>query len=351
MPSDILVVRGEAAFAARLAQSMGQEFAIHHERAEESARQRLAAVTPELILFFPPPGRSPNKYGFFAVLKESPSTRDIPVMVMSGQTSVHSKTEAFAAGADDYLVRPFAPLEVRARAASLISLRRAKRRLVMQTSELELSKYMFLKGMASLAETRDPETGDHLMRVSKYMKLLATHAPILAAYGQPFCPAAAAEMCRAAILHDIGKVGVADSILLKPGRLTEAEFEIMKQHALHGERIIKRLMRAHRPNLFLRFAAEIAGGHHEAWNGNGYPRGLAGTDIPLSARLMAVADVYDSIISPRVYKKAQSHAAAVEYIMDNRGLKFDPVVADAFYLLNGKFGDIARRFAPTALAH
>ena len=351
MPSDILVVRGEAAFAARLTQSLGQEYVIHHEPAEESARRRLAAITPELILFFPPPGRSRNKYGFCATLKQSPATRDIPLMVMAEQASAHSKTEAFAAGADDYLVRPFVPLEVRARASSLISLRRATRRLVLQTSELELAKYMFLKGMASLAETRDPETGDHLMRVSKYMKLLATHAPILEAYGQPFCPSAAAELCRAAILHDIGKVGVADSILLKPGRLTEAEFEIMKQHAMHGELIIKKLMRSHRPNVFLRFAAEIAGGHHEAWNGKGYPRGLEGTDIPLSARLMAVADVYDSIISPRVYKKAKSHTAAVEYVMDNRGLKFDPLIADAFYLLNGKFGEISRRLVPKALPH
>ena len=343
MPSDILVIRGGERFAARLARSMGQEYAVHHEHAEESAHRLLASTPPELILFFPPPGRSANKYAFCAVLKESPATRDIPVMVMSGQAGVHSKTEAFAAGAADFLVRPFAPLEVRARAASLISLSRTKRRLAVQTSELELSKFMFLKGMASLAEARDPETGDHLMRVSKYVKLLATHAPILEAYGQPFCPPAAAELCRASILHDIGKVGVADSILLKPGRLTEEEFESMKLHALHGERIIKSLVRPRRPNIFLRFAAEIAGGHHEAWNGKGYPRGLAGTDIPLSARLMTVADVYDAIISPRVYKKTQSHSAAVEYIMDNKGLKFDPVVADAFYLLKGKFREISHR--------
>ena len=351
MPSDILVVRGGSGFAARLARSMGEEYTIHHETVEENARRRLASVAPELILFFPPPGRSADRYGFCAALKASPLTRDIPVVVLSGQSSVASKTEAFAAGAVDYLVRPFAPLEVHTRISSLLTLRRTARRLVTQTSELSLTKFMFLKGMASLAETRDPETGDHLMRVSKYMKTLVTDAPIQEACGQFFCPAAAAELCRAAMLHDIGKVGVSDTILLKPGRLTEEEFEIMKQHALHGERIIKKLMRANRQNVFLCFAAEIAGGHHESWNGKGYPRGLKETEIPLSARLMAVADVYDSVISPRVYKKAQSHASAVEYIMDNKGLKFDPVIADGFYRLREKFEEIACRLAPCASTH
>lgn len=351
MPSDILVVRGGPNFAARLAQSMGKEYVIHHETLEENARRRLASMAPDLILFFPPPGRSSNRYGFCAALKASPLTRDIPVIVLSGQSSVASKTAAFTAGAVDYLVRPFAPLEVCTRISSLIALRRTTRRLASQTSELSLTKFMFLKGMASLAETRDPETGDHLMRVSKYMKTLVTHAPIQQAYGQFFCPSDAAELCRASMLHDIGKVGVADCILLKPGRLTPEEFDVMKQHALHGERIIRRLMRSRRQNPFLVYAAEIAGGHHESWNGNGYPRGLKETEIPLPARLMAVADVYDSVISPRVYKKAQSHASAVEYIMDNKGLKFDPVIADGFYRLREKFEEIACRLAPCASTH
>lgn len=351
MPLNILVVGGGSGFAARLARSMGKEYAIHHESVEENARRRLAGFAPELILFFPPPGGSAERYGFCAALKASPLTRDIPVMVMSGQSSLAGKTAAFAAGAADYLVSPFAPLEVRTRISSLISLRRTTRRLATQTAELSLTKFMFLKGMVSLAETRDPETGDHLIRVSRYMKTLVTHAPIQHACGQFFCPSASAELCRAAMLHDIGKVGVADSILLKPCRLTPEEFDVMKEHALHGERIIKRLMRARRQNPFLAYAAEIAGGHHESWNGKGYPRGLKETEIPLSARLMAMADVYDSVISPRVYKKAQSHASAVEYIMDNKGLKFDPAIADGFYRLKEKFRDIARRFAPGVSMH
>ena len=349
MPSAILVVRGESSFAARLAQSMGKEYTVHHEAFEEDARHYIAHVRPEIILFFPPPGNSPKRYEFCAGLKASPGTKDIPIVVMSGQSSVASKTLAFEAGATDYLIKPFAPLEVITRISSLLALRRAMHRLVAQTTELSHTKFMFLKGMASLAETRDPETGDHLMRVSKYMKILVSHAPIQETYGQSFSPAAVVELSRAAMLHDIGKVGVSDNILLKPDRLTPEEFDIMKQHAIHGERIIKKLLRARKSNIFLQHAAAIAGGHHESWNGTGYPRGLKETEIPLSARLMAVADVYDSIISPRVYKKARLHDEAVEFIMDNAGVKFDPVIADSFYQLKRQFKEVAQRLVPREL--
>lgn len=351
MPSAILVVRGDSSFAARLAQSMGKEYTIHHENFEENAWHCIAVVKPEVILFFPLPGNSPKRYAFCAGLKASPVTKDIPVMVMSGQSSVVSKTLAFEAGATDYLIKPFAPLEVITRISFLIALRKATHTLAARTSELSHTKFMFLKGMASLAETRDPETGDHLLRVSRYMKILVSHARIQETYGQFFGPAAVAELSRAAMLHDIGKVGVSDSILLKPGRLTPEEFDIMKHHAIHGERIIRKLLRVRRPSFFLQRAAEIAGGHHESWNGTGYPRGLKETEIPLSARLMAVADVYDSIISPRVYKKAQRHDDAVEFIMDNKGVKFDPVIADSFYRLREKFGEIAQRLVPQERDH
>ena len=346
MQSAIFVVSGESSFVAQLAQSMGKGYIVHHESFEENARHRIADVKPEVILFFPLPGNSPKQYEFCVGLKASPVTKDIPVVVMSGQSCIVSKTLAFEAGATDYLIRPFAPLEVITRISSLIALRRATNMLVAQTSELSHTKFMFLKGMASLAETRDPETGDHLLRVSRYMRILVSHARIQETYGRFFSPAAVAELSRAAMLHDIGKVGVSDNILLKPGRLTPEEFDIMKQHAIHGERIIRKLLRVRRPSFFLQHAAEIAGGHHESWNGMGYPRGLKETEIPLSARLMAVADVYDSIISPRVYKKAQRHEDALEFIMDNAGVKFDPVIADSFYQHREKFREIAHRLGP-----
>ena len=224
--------------------------------------------------------------------------------------------------------------------------------LRVKAKELFSAKIVFLKGMAGLAETRDPETGDHLLRVQHYMKTLCSHLRRQRIIGYAgLNTKQVADICRAAILHDIGKVGVRDHILLKEGPLTPEEFELMKLHTLYGERIIQSLRRGRGQgeDLFLQHAEDIAGGHHEYWNGGGYPRGLSGEAIPLSARLMAVADVYDSIISPRVYKPARSHTYALEFIMDNRGTQFDPAIVEAFFCQHKTFNSIANRFvAPPA---
>ena len=214
--------------------------------------------------------------------------------------------------------------------------------------ELTRTRFLFLKGMASLAETRDPETGDHLVRVSRYIKILAVHLRSEVLYKRFFNAETVAALGRAAILHDIGKVGVPDSILLKPGKLTPEEFGIMAQHTIFGEHIIKRLQRVQQSHAFLQYAADIAGGHHECWDGSGYPRGLKGTEIPLAARLMAIVDVYDSMVSPRVYKESQAHAEAVRFIMEQRGKRFDPVLAEIFCRHQEKFQEVAQRFAPYA---
>lgn len=210
--------------------------------------------------------------------------------------------------------------------------------------ELNRTRFLFLRGMASLAETRDLETGDHIARVSKYIKILAEHIRAQKLHKYFSSREVITELGRAAILHDIGKVGVPDNILLKPGKLTLEEFEIMKQHTFYGEGIIKKLQKVQKSNMFLMHAAEIAGGHHECWDGSGYPRGLKGTEIPLSARLMAIADVYDAIVSSRVYKKAQRHEDAVRFIMEQKGIRFDPDIVEIFYRHQAKFEEIASRF-------
>lgn len=346
MPSDILVVRGGVKYVASLAQALGEDYIIHHETNEAAAQLSLPNLRPDAVLFFPAPGNQPTKYDFCSMIKALPLTQDLPVVVMSGRSSLMHKTKAFAAGAADYLVKPFAPLEVKTCISSLIALTRARRKIHSQHTELGHIKFIFLKGMASLAETRDPETGDHLLRVSRYVKILATRMRDQNRNGEFSSREAIAELSRAAILHDIGKVGVPDNILLKPDKLTPEEFEVMKQHAMYGERIIKKLLRVRKSNAFLIHAAEIAGGHHECWDGSGYPRGLHEEEIPLSARLMAVADVYDSIISPRIYKMPRAHRDAVQFIMDHRGSKFDPVIAGLFYQEQRFFQDIARSFVP-----
>jgi putative two-component system response regulator len=151
---------------------------------------------------------------------------------------------------------------------------------------------------------------------------------------------------KSAPLHDIGKVGIPDHILLKPGKLTAEEFEVMKRHPTLGRDAIRSAeIRVQSEGSFLRVASEIAYGHHERWDGKGYPQGIGGDGIPLSARLMALADVYDALISKRVYKPAMSHAASVEIIRDGRGSHFDPEVLDVFLELADEFNDIARRFS------
>jgi len=192
--------------------------------------------------------------------------------------------------------------------------------------------------LGEIVETRSKETGQHVKRVAEYSRFLALRSGLLAAE---------AEVLRmASPLHDVGKVGIPNRILLKPGRLTPEEFDIMKTHAAIGRDSIETAERlVSMPDSFLRFAKEIAGSHHEKWDGSGYPKGLAGEAIPLAARLMALADVYDALISKRVYKEAFSHEMARDIIVQGRGTHFDPEVVDAFIALEQDFIDIAKRFS------
>ncbi len=200
--------------------------------------------------------------------------------------------------------------------------------------------------MASLAESRDSETGDHVLRTKYYVQSLALRLrdhPRFSAFLQTVRPE---DLGQSAILHDVGKVGVRDHILLKPGKLTPEEFEEMKKHAMFGYEIISRARKRLGENSFLSLAEQIAWCHHEKWNGSGYPRGLVGDEIPIPARLMAVADVYDAIISRRVYKEAMGHEKAVGIIIEGKGQHFDPDVVEAFLELEEVFRGIARKLAP-----
>ncbi|WPL15783.1 Cyclic di-GMP phosphodiesterase response regulator RpfG [Thiorhodovibrio winogradskyi] len=285
-------------------------------------------------------------------LKADATTADIPVIFLTALTEIGSKTRGFQVGAVDYMTKPFEIPEVRARVQTHLSLALARRELARQnqileetvrqrTRELVLTQDVTIHALASLAETRDNETGGHIRRTQNYVRALAEQLRDTDKLDN-----ADIEMLhKSAPLHDIGKVGIPDAILLKPGRLTEEEFEVMKshptlgmqalavaEHCFHGET---------EPGNFLRFAKEIAYSHHERWDGAGYPRGLAGDDIPLSARLMALADVYDALISRRVYKPPFPHAQAVEIILKGRDAHFDPRVVDAFLARQEDFRQIA----------
>jgi putative two-component system response regulator len=214
-----------------------------------------------------------------------------------------------------------------------------------RTREVQLVQDVTIMAMGSLAETRDNDTGNHIRRTQYYVKALAEKLRSNPKYAAILDDATVELMYKSAPLHDIGKVGIPDRILLKPGRLTPEEFEIMKTHTTLGRDAIlaaERLIQA--PSTFLRYAREIAYSHQEKWDGSGYPEGMVGPLIPLSARLMAVADVYDALISRRVYKPALPAEKAIQIIRDGSGQHFDPDVVDAFLQVTAEFADIAASF-------
>ncbi|PLX47358.1 MAG: hypothetical protein C0613_14300 [Desulfobulbaceae bacterium] len=214
-----------------------------------------------------------------------------------------------------------------------------------KTEELHMTRDVTIMSLASLAETRDNETGAHLLRTQRYVRHLAEHLRTDATYASRLDDDAIDMLFKSAPLHDIGKVGIPDRILLKPGRLSPEEFEIMKTHATLGGDALKVAEATLGSNSFLRVARQIAYCHHEKWDGSGYPKGLRGEDIPLAGRIMALADVYDALISKRVYKEAYPHAEAREIICRGAGSHFDPAVIQAFVAKEEAFIRTAREFS------
>jgi putative two-component system response regulator len=214
-----------------------------------------------------------------------------------------------------------------------------------KTRELELTQEVTIDSLASLAEYRDPETGGHIMRTKQYIKILAQHIQHKPGYKEFLNDQTIKHLYLSAPLHDIGKVGVKDSILLKPGKLTVSEFEAMKLHTKYGRDAIMVAEKKLGSASFLRYAREIAYTHHEKWDGSGYPENLSGEDIPVIGRLMALADVYDALISKRVYKPPFPHKKAISIISEGKGKHFDPEMVDAFLELQDAFRQIAIRFA------
>jgi putative two-component system response regulator len=229
------------------------------------------------------------------------------------------------AGADDFISKPFNPHELQVR------LRAAERIVSLESRDL------ILFALAKLAESRDPETGAHLERIREYCRLLAENLATKEKYRDQIDSDYVRTIFLTSPLHDIGKVGIPDRVLLKPGGLTPEEFEIMKQHVVIGWQTLDAAVQSHPSAGFLKFARDIAWSHHEKYNGKGYPRGLVGEEIPLSGRIVAVADVYDALTTKRVYKPAFSHDVAKDTICKGRGTDFDPDVVDAFLACEREF--------------
>jgi len=217
--------------------------------------------------------------------------------------------------------------------------------LAKKTQELNTTRDASILGLASLAETRDNETGGHILRTQNYVKALANEMARSEKYKASLSPEIIDLIYKSAPLHDVGKVGIPDNILLKPGKLTETEFKIMKNHAQIGADALAVAEHQLGSNSFLKYAKEISLAHHEKWDGSGYPNQLTGENIPLSGRLMALADVYDALISKRIYKPAFSHGKARSIIIEGKGSHFDPAVVDAFISIEGTFIAIAKEFS------
>jgi adenylate cyclase len=220
-----------------------------------------------------------------------------------------------------------------------------ERRLKQSILELSQTQAAAIRGLATLAETRDPETGGHILRTQRYVKVLAQQLRQNPDFVAILDDQIIDQYFKMAPLHDIGKVGIPDNILLKPGRLSDEEFEVMKTHTELGRRALEMAQQEMADNPFFRDAVEIAHCHQEKWDGSGYPQGLKGSMIPLSARLMAVADVYDALTSKRVYKPPMPHNAAVQIIFEGKGSHFDPGLIDAFEQILDRFREIAHEFA------
>ncbi|MGD8912418.1 MAG: two-component system response regulator [Candidatus Thiodiazotropha sp.] len=295
-------------------------------------------------------------YEVCRLLKQDPCTRDIPVIFLTVKSEVANEVRGFELGAVDYIAKPMSPPIVRARVKSHLALHQAQRQLAQQnelleqrvckrTEELNRTKDVAIFCMASLAETRDSETGKHILRTQNYIKILAEYLmnhPHFSDYLQ--LDGTIELLSKTSPLHDIGKVGVPDRILLKPGKLNPDEWIVMKKHAEYGHDALLRAERELGSTDYLQLAREIAYTHHEHWDGTGYPRGLKGEDIPVSGRLMALADVYDALINKRVYKQAYSHEKAVEIVRQSAGTHLDPDIVEAFIKLQGKFYDIAQLY-------
>jgi putative two-component system response regulator len=299
-----------------------------------------------------------NGYQICQQLKSDESINDIPVIFISALDELHDKVKAFASGGIDYITKPFQLEEVLARVRTHLTLRKTQReleaarselletnhhleeRVQQQVLQLYSSQLATIFALAKLADSRDSDTGKHLDRASQYCRVMAEQLAKLPQYQEEIDDLFIEDLSTASALHDIGKVGIPDHILLKPGKLTEEEFEVMKTHTVIGAQALREVDQKYPGNKQLRMGIEIAESHHEKWDASGYPNQLAGLSIPLAARILALVDVYDALTSLRPYKTAFSHTKSCEIITADRSRQFDPDMVDCFLQVESQFAVI-----------
>lgn len=346
----VLIVDDEPANLAVLSAVLQPHYRV---RAATSGPAALRVATsdprPDLVLLdVMMPGMSGHEV--LERLQGDPRTADVPVVFVTALGADEDEERGLRLGAVDFLTKPIRPAVVLARVRTHLALKDASDRLRSQNAWLEEEvdrrtrdiatvQDVSMLALVGLVETRDAGTGDHVARTRSYVEALGVRLARTARYAQALAPATLRRIVKAAPLHDIGKVGIPDSILLKPGALTPAEFEVMKTHARLGAEAIERALAgcgvgpdggAREPLAFLETARDIARWHHEKWNGEGYPDGLRGEATPVCARLMGVADVFDALTTRRPYKEAMTTERASAIIVEGRGTHFAPDLVDVF---------------------
>ncbi len=313
----------------------------------EAALAEAAASPPDIVLLdicMP----QMDGYEVCEYFRANEALREIPVVFISGRNDTHDKVQAVDGGGVDFITKPFRFQEVIARVKTHLELRHARialrsqneilaEKVLERTKDIGVTQDVMIHGLAVLAEYRDNETGSHIMRTQRYVATIASHLKDHPRFREALADTGVESVTKSAPLHDIGKVGIPDSILIKPGKLTAEEFDQMKSHTTIGRDTLRKAeedMGVGGDTSFLRTARQITIAHHERWDGTGYPFGLAEEEIPIPARIMTICDIYDALVSKRTYKEAFSHERAVEIISCGDGRvepsHFDPAVLEAF---------------------
>jgi putative two-component system response regulator len=363
--SIILVVDSEPFNRLILEDVLGEHYVVHALPSGRQALEYLSLSSTPSVSLILLNVMMPEVDGFETCRKIKAESRfqDIPVLFIS--SLAHAADEAFglSLGAEDFIHKPFSPSVVLGRVRNHLELARSRRYLRERNSALEqlveertgdllrekqqtiVAQDAMISALCALTEVHDNETGNHIRRTQHYVKALAERLSNHSRYAKQLDGNCVQLLFKSAPLHDIGKAVIPDYILLKPGKLSAEEWVMMKRHTEFGRAAIAQAEREIGESAsFLRYAREIAYSHHEKWDGSGYPQKLAGEAIPLSARLMAVADAYDALISKRMYKPLFTHRQAIEVIAEGSAKHFDPNIADAFLEIENEFQKIAQRY-------
>jgi len=278
-------------------------------------------------------------------IKGNEKTKNIPVLFITAADSDETESRGLKSGAADYVTKPFNHDVVRARVDNHINLARYRHRLeqlvARKAAEVTRTYEQTLEVLATIIEYRNLESGEHIRRTTLLTMVIVAKMLETEEFRTVLLSENIHSLVKASALHDIGKIGIADSILLKPGSLTPDEFDIIKTHTTIGKKIIESVsidLPDH--DMYLKYAGDICLNHHERWDGNGYPCGIKGAEIPLSARIISVVDVYDALVNPRCYKKAFSHEVSLKIIMEGRGTQFDPSIVDLLPEISDKLRNI-----------